>query len=47
MIVFALGRSAIRDVIVNGRLVVRDHAHALQNEIVAKYQQLHDKVWKL
>jgi formimidoylglutamate deiminase len=43
--VFALSRSAIRDVMVNGRWVVRDQRHPLQDEIVSKFKQLHHKLW--
>jgi formimidoylglutamate deiminase len=43
--VFSLSRSAIRDVIVNGRWVVRDQRHPLQEEIVARFKELHRKLW--
>jgi formimidoylglutamate deiminase len=43
--VFSLGRSAIRDVVVNGRWVVRDQRHPLQEEIVSRYKELHRKLW--
>jgi formimidoylglutamate deiminase len=45
-LVFSLQRSAIRDVAVNGKLIVQDGKHALQAEIVGCYQQVHDKVWQ-
>jgi formimidoylglutamate deiminase len=45
IIVFSLNRSAIRDVIVNGKFIVRDQQHPLQNEIVARYNEIHGKVW--
>ena len=38
--VFSLSRSAIRDVMVNGRWVVRDQRHPLQEEIIAKFKEL-------
>ena len=44
--VFSLSRSAIRDVVVNGKFVVRDQKHALQDEIVSRYQEIHRKVWR-
>jgi formimidoylglutamate deiminase len=44
--VFSLNRSAIRDVIVNGKFIVRDRLHPLQNEIVAHYFEIHGKVWQ-
>jgi formimidoylglutamate deiminase len=43
--VFSLSRSAIRDVMVNGRWVVRDQRHPLQEEIVARFKELHRKLW--
>jgi formimidoylglutamate deiminase len=43
--VFSLSRSAIRDVMVNGRWVVRDQRHPLQDEIVARFKELHRKLW--
>ncbi len=46
MIVFGMNRTAIRDVAVNGRLVVRDGRHALQQEIVTRYAEVHAKVWR-
>jgi formimidoylglutamate deiminase len=46
IIVFALNRSAIRDVVVNGRFILRDQKHALQDEIVSRYRESHRKVWR-
>jgi formimidoylglutamate deiminase len=46
MIVFGMNRVAIRDVAVNGRLVVRDGQHALQEEIISRYAEVHEKVWR-
>jgi formimidoylglutamate deiminase len=43
--VFSLNRTAIRDVVVNGRFVVRDGRHPLQEEILSRYQELHRKLW--
>jgi formimidoylglutamate deiminase len=43
--VFSLNRSAVRDVMVNGRWVVRDGRHPLQEEIVSRFRQLHHKLW--
>ncbi len=43
--VFSLNRTAICDVMVNGRWVVRDHRHPLQEEIIRRYQAVHRKVW--
>jgi formimidoylglutamate deiminase len=46
IVVFALNRSAIRDVVVNGRFVLRDQKHVLQDEIVSLYKEVHHKVWR-
>ena len=43
--VFSLSRSAIRDVVVNGRWVVRDQRHPLQKEIVSRFKDLHRSLW--
>ena len=43
--VFTLNRSAICDVMVGGRWVVRDRRHRLQEEIVSRYQEIHRKIW--
>jgi formimidoylglutamate deiminase len=45
-LLFSLQRSAVRDVAVNGKLIVRNGKHALQEEIVGCYQQAHEKVWQ-
>ena len=37
--------SAIRDVAVNGRLIIRDGKHELEEEIVARYKEVYRKVW--
>src|SRR5271154_4244895 len=46
IIVFSLNRSAIRDVVVNGKFILRDRKHALQDEIISRYKDLHQKVWQ-
>jgi formimidoylglutamate deiminase len=46
MIVFGLNRSAIRDVVVAGKCIVRGQRHVLQDEIVGRYGQLHAEVWR-
>jgi formimidoylglutamate deiminase len=43
--VFSLNRTAIRDVVVNGRWVVRDQRHPLQDEIVCRFKELHRRLW--
>jgi formimidoylglutamate deiminase len=47
MIVFSLSRAAIRDVAVAGRLILRDGAHAEQQEIIARYREVYRKVWRV
>lgn len=46
LIVFGLDRSAIREVGVGGKLIVRDGHHTLQDDIVSRYADLHAKVWR-
>jgi len=46
ILVFSLDRSAIRDVVVNGRFILRDQQHAHQHEIVSRYKEVHRKVWQ-
>ena len=46
IVVFGLNRSAIRDVAVEGRLIVRDGIHAQQDEIVARYKEVYESVWR-
>jgi formimidoylglutamate deiminase len=45
ILVFSLNRAAIRDVIVNGRRVVSDQQHPLRDEIVARFREVHARVW--
>jgi formimidoylglutamate deiminase len=45
ILVFAMERTAIRDVVVNGEFAVRAGRHALQEEIVERYGELHRVVW--
>ena len=45
LLVFGLSRTAVRDVFVNGRRILHDGHHALEEEIVRKYQEVHRKVW--
>jgi formimidoylglutamate deiminase len=46
LIVFGMNRTAIRDVAVNGKLIVSDSTHSLQQEIVSRYAEIHAKVWR-
>ena len=45
LLVFGANRTAIRDVVINGKFILRDGRHPLEEEIVDKYQQLYRKVW--
>ena len=45
ILVFSLARSAIQDVMVNGKRIVQDQVHPLHDEIVARYQEVHRRVW--
>jgi formimidoylglutamate deiminase len=45
LIVFSLDRSAICDVAVRGKWIVRDRAHPEQREIVSRYEKVFHKVW--
>jgi formimidoylglutamate deiminase len=46
ILIFSLNRSAIRDVAVNGKLIVRNGQHVEQEDIVSRYQELHRRVWQ-
>ncbi|MGB6134060.1 MAG: formimidoylglutamate deiminase [Acidobacteriaceae bacterium] len=46
LVVFGLDRAAIRDVAVNGKLILRDGRHPLSDEIVSRYAEVHEKVWR-
>lgn len=45
VLVFGSTPSAIRDVVVNGRLIIRDGKHESQEEIIARYKEVYRKVW--
>jgi len=45
ILIFGLPSSAICDVAVNGRLIIRDGRHELEDEIVARYKEVYRKVW--
>jgi formimidoylglutamate deiminase len=44
-IVFGMDRTAVRDVMVGGRFILRDGRHELEDEIVARYKAVHARVW--
>ena len=45
ILVFGANRTAIRDVVVNGKFILRDGRHPLEEEIVGRYQELDRRVW--
>jgi formimidoylglutamate deiminase len=45
LLVFGANRSAIRDVVVNGKVILSDGHHPLEEEIVSRYQGVYRKVW--
>jgi formimidoylglutamate deiminase len=45
-IVFSLERTAIRDVAVQGKLIIRDGQHARFDEVIKRYKSVHRKVWQ-
>jgi formimidoylglutamate deiminase len=45
ILVFSLNRSAIRDVVVGGKMVLSDQKHPLHEEIVSRYNDVYQKVW--
>ena len=44
-LVFGMNRSAVRDVWVNGRQILANGQHALEAEIIQRYQSLYERVW--
>jgi formimidoylglutamate deiminase len=45
-LLFSMSRSAVRDVVVGGRMILRDQQHESHKEIVARYKELHQAVWR-
>ncbi len=45
-VVFSLERTAVRDVCVGGKLVVKDRQHPLQEEIVREFAEVQRKLWR-
>lgn len=45
VIVFSLSRTAIKDVIVGGRMLVENGAHADQWQIIERFKELQGKLW--
>ena len=46
LIVFGANRTAIRDVVVNGKTILQNGYHPLEEEIVSRYQQVYRRVWE-
>lgn len=46
LVVFGLDRLAIKDVVVGGKHILKNGAHALQDEIVSQYKDVYRKVWR-
>jgi formimidoylglutamate deiminase len=46
VMIFSMGRSAIRDVVVNGKQIVTEGRHLDQDEIVARFESLQRKLWR-
>ena len=44
-LVFSMSRSAIRDVVVGGRFILRGQRHGGHEEIILRYKELHEAVW--
>ena len=44
-IVFSLSRSAVKDVVVGGKVVVNEGTHELQEEIINDFQNLQKRLW--
>ena len=44
-IVFSLSRTAVKDVVVGGKVIVEDGRHPLQDEIVERFKVLQKKLW--
>src|ERR1700761_7433841 len=45
LIVFGANRTTIRDVIVNGKTILQNGHHPLEEEIVSRYAQVYRRVW--
>ena len=45
-VVFSLERTAIREVAVNGKLLVREGHHALEGEIVREFGAVQQHLWR-
>jgi formimidoylglutamate deiminase len=46
MLVFSLSRTAVRDVVVAGKTILRNGKHPLQDEIISRYKEVQRRVWQ-
>jgi formimidoylglutamate deiminase len=44
-IVFSLERTAIRDVVIGGEMIVHDGRHRLQDEIIREFGRVQQTLW--
>ncbi len=44
--VFSLERTAIREVFVGGTQIIRDGRHPLQEEIVGRFAEVQERLWR-
>jgi len=44
-LVFGMNRTAVREVVAGGSIILRDGRHALEEEIVGRYKRVHARVW--
>ena len=44
-LVFSMSRTAIRDVVVGGRFILRDQRHQRGEEITSRYKEVHEAIW--
>jgi formimidoylglutamate deiminase len=45
-VVFCLERTAIRDVVVGGKTIVKDGRHPLAEEITRRFQAIQERLWR-
>jgi formimidoylglutamate deiminase len=45
-VVFSLARTAVREVVVGGRLIVEDGQHRTQDEIIERFTKLQRRLWR-
>jgi len=45
-VVFCLERTAIREVVVNGKSIVKDGRHLLAEEITSRFRSVQERLWR-